>query len=181
MSSIGKVDTEKVEEAIRRLTEARDAGKNIYVCGNGGSASTASHFTCDMMKCASDGKTKKFRMVNLADATATVLAYANDIDYSSVFVEQLKNFARPGDIVIGISGSGNSPNVVAAIEYANLAGCRTIALSGRDGGRIGKIAGLNINVPEAHMGRIEDCHMMVCHMICYYFTEKEKQDEAHSH
>jgi D-sedoheptulose 7-phosphate isomerase len=90
-----------------------------------------------------------------------------------VFVEQLKNFARPGDLVMGISGSGNSPNVLQAIEYANSIGCRTLALTGRDGGKIGSLAQLNIQVPVGHMGRIEDAHMIVCHMIGYSFMDSE--------
>jgi D-sedoheptulose 7-phosphate isomerase len=98
-------------------------------------------------------------------------AYSNDISYECVFVEQLKNFARPGDIVMVLSGSGNSPNVVKAVEYGNEAGCRTIALSGRDGGQIGKLAQLNIQVSEPHMGRIEDAHMVICHMIAYSFMD----------
>ena len=172
--ALDDVDLGKIETAIEWLRQVRDNGKQIFVCGNGGSASTASHFTCDMMKCASEGKEKKFRVIALADAIPTVLAYANDVSYDSVFIEQLKNFAGPGDIVISISGSGNSMNVVNAVEYANSIGCRTIGLTGRDGGLIGQKAQLNIHVPEPHMGRIEDVHMMVCHMICYYFMEEDK-------
>jgi len=96
------------------------------------------------------------------------------VGYDAVFVEQLKNFAQPGDILVAISGSGNSPNVLRAMEYANQAGCRTMALTGRDGGQLGPLAQLNIQVPVPHMGRIEDAHMIVCHMICYYFMDTEK-------
>jgi D-sedoheptulose 7-phosphate isomerase len=89
-------------------------------------------------------------------------------------MEQLKNFARPDDVVMGISGSGNSPNVLRAMEYANSIGCKTIALTGRDGGQLGPLAKLNIHVANPHMGRIEDGHMIICHMICYYFMDTEK-------
>jgi D-sedoheptulose 7-phosphate isomerase len=92
----------------------------------------------------------------LTDQLPTITAYANDVGYDVVFVEQLKNFAEPGDLFMAISGSGNSPNVVRAIEYANSIGCRTIALTGRDGGQLGPKAQLNIRVPVEHMGRIED-------------------------
>ena len=95
------------------------------------------------------------------------------MSYEVVFEEQLRNFARKGDLVMAISGSGNSPNVLRALEYANSIGCRTIALTGRDGGKLGPLATLEINVPEPHMGRIEDAHMVVCHMICYYFMDTE--------
>src|SRR5262245_62362503 len=98
-------------------------------------------------------------------------AYSNDVGYDCVFCEQLKNFAKPGDLVMAISGSGNSPNVIRAMEYANSIGCKTIALTGRDGGKLGAMAALNIHVPESHMGRIEDAHHIICHMICYSFME----------
>jgi D-sedoheptulose 7-phosphate isomerase len=107
----------------------------------------------------------------LTDQLPTLTAYANDIGYDVVFSEQLKNFAQPGDLVMAISGSGNSPNVIAALECANSIGCTTVALTGRDGGRLGPLAKINIRVPVHHMGRIEDVHMMVCHMICYYFID----------
>ena len=111
----------------------------------------------------------------LTDQLATITAYANDVSYDSVFVEQLRNFAQPGDLVMGISGSGNSPNVIRALEYANSIGCRTIALTGRDGGKLAPLAQLSIEVQAPHMGRIEDAHMMVCHMIGYYFMDAESK------
>jgi D-sedoheptulose 7-phosphate isomerase len=174
VGAIESVDLRRVERAIQLLAEARDNGSNIFVCGNGGSASTASHFACDILKGASFNRSKRFRIIALTDSLATLTAYSNDVSYESVFVEQLRNFARPGDVLIAISGSGNSPNVLRAVEYANVAGCRTIALTGRDGGGLGRLAQLNIQVSHPHMGRIEDCHMMVLHMICYYFMETQE-------
>jgi D-sedoheptulose 7-phosphate isomerase len=140
------------------------------VCGNGGSAATASHLTRDLVTGASYAGMRRFRILALTDSTPTLTAYANDASYEYVFSEQLKNFAEPGDLVVAISGSGNSPNVLRVIEYANSAGCRMLALTGRDGGKLGSLAQLNIRVPEPHMGRIEGAHMIVCHMISYYFT-----------
>lgn len=172
LETLARIDVNKVGQAIEWLAEARDQGRHIFLCGNGGSAATASHFACDMVKGASHGREKRFRILALNDSLPTLTAYSNDVSYASVFVEPLKNFARPGDVVMALSGSGNSENVVAAIEYGNRAGCRTIALSGRDGGRLAPLAQLNIHVPEPHMGRIEDAHMAVCHMICYYFMEQ---------
>jgi DNA-binding MurR/RpiR family transcriptional regulator len=99
---------------------------------------------------------RTFHIMALTDQLPTITAYANDVGYDVVFVEQLKNFAEPGDLFMAISGSGNSPNVVRAIEYANSIGCRTIALTGRDGRQLGPKAQLNIRVPVEHMGRIED-------------------------
>jgi D-sedoheptulose 7-phosphate isomerase len=107
----------------------------------------------------------------LTDSMATITAYSNDVSYDCVFAEQLKNFAQPGDLVMCISGSGNSPNVLRAMEYANSIGCKTIALTGRDGGKLGPLAQLGIQVAVPHMGRIEDAHMIVCHMIAYHFME----------
>ena len=174
LKAIETIDLEKVGQAIEILNQARDEDRRIFVCGNGGSASTASHFVCDMVKGASFHRDKRFRIMALTDSLPTITAYANDVSYDCVFVEQLKNFAEPGDVVMAISGSGNSPNVLQAIEYANSIGCRTIALSGRNGGKLGPMAQLNLQASNPHMGRIEDVHMIVMHMICYYFMDAEK-------
>ncbi|HBY58252.1 MAG TPA: phosphoheptose isomerase [Solibacterales bacterium] len=173
LRTIENIDLGTVEQAIEWLKAARDRGSAIFVCGNGGSAATASHFVCDMVKGASLDRPARFRIQALTDAMATITAYSNDISYDRVFVEPLKNFARRDDVVIAISGSGNSPNVLRAVEYANQSGCKTIAMTGRNGGQLGPLAQLNIQVPEPHMGRIEDAHMIVCHMIAYYFMDAE--------
>lgn len=173
LKTIDTVDLEKVNQIIEWFKEARARGRRIFVCGNGGSASTASHFACDMVKGASYNRPSRFRIMALTDHMPAISAYSNDVGYECIFVEQLKNFAEAGDIVMGISGSGNSPNVLRAIEYANEIGCRTIGLSGRDGGKLAPLVGLNIQVPVPHMGRIEDAHMIVCHMIGYYFMDEE--------
>jgi len=178
LKAIETVDLEKVNQAIAILAQARDEDRHIFVCGNGGSASTASHFVCDMVKGASFNRAKRFRIMALTDSLPTITAYSNDVSYECVFVEQLKNFAQPGDVVMAISGSGNSPNVLRAVEYANSMGCKTIALSGRNGGKLGPLAQLNIQVSNPHMGRIEDGHMIVMHMICYYFMDAEKAAPA---
>jgi D-sedoheptulose 7-phosphate isomerase len=170
---IRSIDVEKVERAIGILNEARRDGRRIFVFGNGGSASAASHFATDLVKGASFGRDTRFRVMALTDSLSTITAYSNDVSYECVFVEQLKNFAEPGDVAMAISGSGNSPNVLRAIEYANGMGCRTIALSGRDGGKLGPLAELNLQVAHAHMGRIEDAHLIMLHMIGYYFMEQE--------
>jgi D-sedoheptulose 7-phosphate isomerase len=173
LKALETIDLDKVGQAIGILAQARDEGRHIFVCGNGGSASTASHFVCDMVKGASFNRPSRFRIMSLTDSLPTLTAYSNDVHYECVFVEQLKNFAQPGDVVMAISGSGNSPNVLRAVEYGNSIGCRTIGLTGRDGGQLGPLAELNIQVANPHMGRIEDGHMIVTHMICYYFMEEE--------
>jgi D-sedoheptulose 7-phosphate isomerase len=171
LATIGTVDVERVSEAIRWFDDARQEGRAIFVAGNGGSAATASHFVCDMVKGASCGKPSRFRIQALHDSIPTMTAYSNDLSYEDALVEQLKNFAKAGDIYMAISGSGNSPNVLRAMEYANSIGCRTLALTGRDGGKLGQLANLNIHVAEPHMGRIEDAHHIICHMICYSFMD----------
>src|SRR5262245_31078609 len=171
--AIESVDLDRVSQAIELFREARRQGRHIFVCGNGGSASTASHFVCDILKGASFNRAERFRITALTDSLPTLTAYSNDVSYECVFAEQLKNFAQAGDLVIAISGSGNSPNVLRAVEYGNRIGCTTIALTGRDGGELGPLAGLNIQVSHPHMGRIEDVHLMVLHMIGYYFMEGE--------
>src|SRR5215467_3152578 len=174
VQAIEAVDLEKVNEAISVLKQARDQSRHVFVCGNGGSASTASHFACDMVKGASFGRASRFRIMALTDSLPTITAYSNDVSYDCVFAEQLKNFAQPGDVVMAISGSGNSPNVLRAMEYASSMGCRTIALTGRDGGKLAPLAEVNIQAKIPHMGRIEDIHMIVAHMIAYYFMDAEK-------
>jgi D-sedoheptulose 7-phosphate isomerase len=170
--AIASIDVAAVSRAIAAFAEAREHGRSMFVCGNGGSASTASHFVCDMVKGASFNREARFRIMALTDSLPTITAYSNDISYDCVFVEHLKNFAKPADVVMAISGSGNSANVVKALEYGNSIGCTTIALTGRDGGRLRPLAAIQVHVPEPHMGRIEDGHLVICHMIAYYFMEQ---------
>ncbi len=172
LSTMDSIDASQVNLAIAWIAEARDAGRAIFVAGNGGSAATAAHFVCDMVKGASFGKRSRFRIQALAQNLATLTAYANDVSYADAMVQELRNFAQPDDVYMAISGSGNSPNVVGAMEFAAALGCKTIALTGRDGGKLGALAQLNIHVPEAHMGRIEDAHHIICHMICYAFMDQ---------
>jgi D-sedoheptulose 7-phosphate isomerase len=175
LRAIESLDTGRVAKAIETLIAARAEGRTIFVCGNGGSATAASHFACEMLKGASYKRSPRFRIISLTDSQATLTAYSNDVSYECVFVEQLKNFAQPGDVMIGISASGNSPNVLRAVEYANSAGCRTIAFSGRDGGRLGPLAQINIQAADPHIGHVEDAHLVALHMICYYFMETESE------
>ncbi len=172
--TLSTIPVEKVAEAVAWLKETRDAGRQVFICGNGGSAATASHFVCDVLKGCSYNRPTRFRIFALNDNIPTMTAYSNDVSYDCVFVEQLKNLANPGDVLICISGSGNSPNVLRAAEYANQAGVKTIGLTGRDGGQLGRLSSLEINIPDPHMGRIEDGHMIVCHMMAYYFMDTEK-------
>lgn len=171
--TIGQLDCHAIAQAIEWMRECRDAGRCIYACGNGGSALIASQMVVDVIKGASYGRAKRFKMAALTDSPGTIMAYANDVNYEVVFVEQLKNFAQAGDLLIGISGSGNSPNVLRAVEYARSIGCRTIGLTTSRGGRLKELVDLPILVPSDHMGRLEDCFFAITHVLCYAFIEAE--------
>src|SRR3954452_10143570 len=144
LDTIGGVDLEVVGRVIDLLKEARDKQRHVFTCGNGGSASTASHFATDLVKGASYGRDARFRIMALTDSLPTITAYSNDVSYDCIFVEQMKIFAEPGDVLLAISSSGNSPNVLRAVEYGNSIGCQTIGLTGRDGGKIAPLAERNI-------------------------------------
>ena len=133
--------------------------------GNGGSASTASHFAGDFNKGLSLGREKRFRFICLNDNPATVLSLANDVDYSQIFVEQLKNFLSEGDLVMAISGSGNSANVVNAVEYAKQKGNTVIGLTGYNGGKLKEISDISLHIPADDMQITEDLHMVFDHLI----------------
>jgi D-sedoheptulose 7-phosphate isomerase len=167
-----KVDPQAIATAIQWLREARDSDNTIYACGNGGSALIASQMVVDIVKGASYGRPKRFKMLGLTDTPGTIMAYANDVSYDVVFEEQLKNFAVAGDVLIAISGSGNSPNVLRAVEYANRIGCRTIGLTTDAGGQLRTLAKLPILVPSKHMGRLEDSFFAITHILCYAFIEE---------
>ena len=169
---VAQLDSQKIAQAAQWLSDAASQDKTIYACGNGGSASIASHMVVDMVKGASTGRTQRFKMIGLADNVGTITAYANDVSYESVFVEPLRNFARPGDVLIAISGGGNSPNVLRAVEYANSAGVRTVGLTTAQGGRLKDLAQLPLVVPSSHMGRLEDNFFIMVHILCYTFMEK---------
>ena len=150
---------------VELLLNARQENKTIYLMGNGGSGLAASHFVADIGKSASYGKDKKFKVVCLNDNMSMVMSYANDVDYSKIFVEQLKNFLCEGDIVIGFSGSGNSQNVLNAIKYANENRAITVGFTGYDGGKLGKLAKYTLNSKINDIQISEDFHLMMIHLI----------------
>lgn len=175
---IAELDFQRLAETLTWLREARDTGNTIYMCGNGGSGAIASEMVVDMMKGASLGKKRRFKAVSLVDNVPTLTAYANDIGYDAVFVEPLKNVAQAGDILIAISGSGNSTNVLRAVEYANMIGCRTVALTTSQGGKLKDIASLVLSVPTSHMGYLEDCFNIMTHMLSYALMDYKIEGKA---
>ena len=160
---------DQFERLIDTLLSAYDDERKIFVMGNGGSAATASHWVCDINKGCSmnhnnNNNSKRFKMMCLNDNIATMLAYANDNSYDDIFIEQLRNYFSPGDVVIGISGSGNSNNVLKAIKYANDNGGITIGLCGFNGGKLHSIVHIPILANIHDMQKVEDVHTIITHM-----------------
>ena len=162
--TLRRLDLAQIESFIAALESARRKGRTVFVFGNGGSGSTASHMASDLNKGASFGQATRFRVICLNDNMPMLMAYANDVSYADVFVEPLKNFLRRGDLVVGISGSGNSENVILAIDFANRAGALTVGLCGYDGGRLKKVARLVVHVVVDDMQVTEDLHLAIGHM-----------------
>ncbi|MDZ7344503.1 MAG: SIS domain-containing protein [candidate division KSB1 bacterium] len=184
-SVIGKYclsfDTYEVDVLIEYLEEAYYRGKHIFIFGNGGSGATASHFCEDLGKgtLRSKNDSRRFKVMSLTDNMPYILAWANDEGYETIFEQQLRNFAQPGQIAIGISGSGNSPNVLRAIEYANSAGLRTIGMTGFDGGRLREIAQHCVHVPIFEMGIVESIHMIIVHYVVNSLRNRLHRDYHH--
>jgi len=165
------LDVVALEKAAQLILDAYHKGANIYICGNGGSGASASHITGDYIKGASYGLEKRFKFICLNDNITSMLAISNDLSYEEIFIEPLKNFAQPGELFIGISGSGNSANVVKAMQYAKDSGLQTIALSGFKGGKIKEMANVCIYTPVNDMQITEDLHMMALHAIFQYIVK----------
>lgn len=163
--TLDTIDKNEINTLLNILIEAYNEDRNIFVMGNGGSAATASHFACDINKGIAFGFKKRFKVIALTDNPVTMMAYANDMSYDDIFVEQMKNFFNPGDVVICISGSGNSKNIVKATEYANLNDGVTVGLTGYNGGVLKHISKFSVNANVDDMQLSEDVHMAVVHII----------------
>ena len=175
-AALDSIPLDAVGRLVGRLRNALYEDRQLFAFGNGGSAANASHFVTDLGKGASDkiaGRAggKRFRCMALNDNVSWMTALGNDYAYEDVFVRQLENFARPGDLVLALSVSGNSPNVVKAVDWARRNGLFTAALVGAKRGRLAEIAEEAIVIDTPHFGRAEDAHMAVCHMLCYAFME----------
>ncbi len=155
----------EIDALIEAFYTTYQNGGNIYTMGNGGSGASASHAAGDFLKGASYGLDKRFKMICLNDNLPSMMAIANDIGWDDIFVEPLKNFLQPHDLVIGISGSGNSKNVVKALEFANEQGATTVALTGFNGGKIKEIATISVHAPVMDMEVTEDIHMVIFNIV----------------
>ena len=158
--------TPALDEAVAVLQAARERGATVYFCGNGGSASTASHFALDLSKNTRHPDRGRFRTGCFVDSPGLVTAWSNDDGYDRVFVEQAETMLRPGDVLVAISGSGNSPNVLLAAEYARSIGCAVIGLIGFDGGRLKELVDVALVVPGRNIEQAEDGHLILNHAIC---------------
>lgn len=163
--AIDSLNRDEINKLVELVIDVYKKDANIFIFGNGGSASTASHFACDINKGVCCGSEKRYKIISLTDNIATIMAYSNDVGYEYVFVEQLKNFLKDDDLVIGISGSGNSKNILKAIEYANIRGNITIGFTGYNGGILTKIAKYSVNTKIDDMQISEDIHSIVLHLL----------------
>jgi D-sedoheptulose 7-phosphate isomerase len=170
-AAIDSIPDESVSNLIELLHKACQEDRQVFVFANGGSAANATHFATDLGKGASDKLPKRFRVMSLNDNTSWMTAIGNDYSYEDLFVRQLMNFARPGDIVLTMSVSGNSPNLVKAFQWAKEKGLVTVAFLSERRGKLADIADHSIIIKDSHYGRAEDAHMMINHMICYAFME----------
>jgi D-sedoheptulose 7-phosphate isomerase len=165
-SLLDEVPFEAVDRVVEILVAANQAGKTVFICGNGGSAATATHFGCDLAKRPIVAGQPRYRVISLTDNTALMTALSNDIGFEAVFAEQLLPLVREGDVLIGISGSGNSRNVLNAIEVASKAGATTVGFSGYDGGKLKPMVDISVHIPSFNMAMVEDVHLMLEHAIC---------------
>jgi D-sedoheptulose 7-phosphate isomerase len=165
-----RIDRDAIALFVQALEQARADGATVFFCGNGGSAATASHFQNDLTR----WRTDPMKVVSLTDNVAVITALGNDYGYDRIFVMQLEPLLSEGDVVVAISASGNSPNVVQAIEFANERKAVTVGLTGFDGGRLGELCEIHVHVPSARgeYGPVEDAHMVLDHLVMSYLWEK---------
>ncbi len=164
-ATLDSLDPEPIEQAIDVLHRARIDGRQIFILGNGGSASTATHMVCDLAKNTRQADWPHFKVIGLSDNMAIFSAYGNDDGYDNVFALQLANLVQPGDVVVAISTSGNSPNVLRAVEMAESRDAYTIGFTGFSGGKLGPMVDLQLHVPSDCIEQVEDIHLMLEHLI----------------
>ena len=169
--TLDRLDVDAINDAMNIIMQAYEGKHNIYIFGNGGSSATASHFQNDFNKGLSEYVEKKFRFQCLNDNMATIMAIANDIGFEEVFRFQLKNKLEEGDIVVAISGSGNSKNVINAVEYAKEQGNKIIGLTGYSGGKLKELSDISLHAPINSMQVTEDIHMIFDHLMMSMFYQ----------
>jgi D-sedoheptulose 7-phosphate isomerase len=179
---LDRLPLKPIDDIIAAIEQARDEGRQIFVIGNGGSAATASHMMNDLCKGTlghkGDAPWPRLRVIALTDNVSLMTAWANDTDFNHIFSEPLKNLAQRGDVLVAISASGNSPNIIAAVEAAKQIGVTVLGLAGFTGGKLSQMADVSLVVPSDGYGPVEDVHMILDHIITSYLYEKLKA--AHS-
>jgi D-sedoheptulose 7-phosphate isomerase len=170
--TLDQLSSQIIEEVLDTLHDARLDNRQVFILGNGGSASTASHFVCDLGKNTRVQGVPNFRVMGLTDNMALFSALANDEGYENVFSQQLGNYLQSGDVVIGISTSGNSPNVVNAIQFANSFGAKTIGFTGFSSGKLGSLVDIDLHVPSHSIEHVEDIHLVLEHLITKALRDK---------
>ncbi len=164
---IKRLDLSQIERLSELIESAYHSNRFVFICGNGGSGANASHLCEDLAKCTLRDfeRQKRLKVLSLTDNTAGIMAWANDEGYDRIFIEQLKNLASPGDLLLAISGSGNSPNILKAVDWANESGLETVGITGFAGGKLKTLARYNVHVPIDDMGIVESLHQVVFHWI----------------
>jgi D-sedoheptulose 7-phosphate isomerase len=180
VQTLAQLPREALAAVANALWDTYDRDGTIFVCGNGGSAATASHFACDLSKWTIQPNARRVRAIALTDNIPLMTAWSNDQEYRDVFLEQLIALHRPGDLVVAISGSGNSPNVLRAITWANDVGMTTVGLSGFDGGELAQIAQVPLHVNNHFMPQIEDAHSTVCHALAVHLGRRIARSSSFS-
>lgn len=174
--ALDALEIKDVKEISKILANAYKNDKSVFIIGNGGSASTASHFACDLGKGTLerhyDMNKKRFKAYSLTDNVAIITAYGNDLNYDDIFAQQLRNLIQPGDILIALTGSGNSKNILNAIKLANESGAISIGLLGFEGGKVAEIVDYKIIIKSNNYGVIEDLHLVLEHIICQGLKEE---------
>jgi len=185
---LDRLPLDAIDRAAAAIEAAHANGKQIFIIGNGGSAATASHMMNDLSKGTlghnpdKEGSSgwKRFRVIALTDNVSLMTAWANDADYNHIFSEPLKNLAGRGDLLVAISASGNSPNIIAAVEVAKTIGLKILGLTGFGGGKLAKMADISFIVPSDEYGPVEDVHMILDHVLTGYLYEKQNQTHDRS-
>jgi D-sedoheptulose 7-phosphate isomerase len=171
-SSIEEIEPRQLEAISQEFRRAWQEDKRIFILGNGGSASTSSHMATDLGKGTAQPGLKRFKVIGVTDNISMITAYANDMSYDDVFVEQLKNHLEPGDLVVGVTGSGNSPNVLKAIQWAREAGAVTIGFIGFGGGKLASMVDHQVTFSSDNYGVVEDLHLSLNHILTQFFTHE---------
>jgi D-sedoheptulose 7-phosphate isomerase len=172
VTTLERLPADAIESLSELLYRAYSDGKQVFILGNGGSASTASHMACDLGKNTIGPNMRRFRILSLNDNIPLLTALSNDLGYENVFAEQLQNLIQPGDVLIVLTGSGNSPNVLRAMEYARTQSAEVAALLGFGGGKAMELADLTVLVDSDDYGVVEDAHLIINHILVEHFRQR---------